>query len=268
MAITHLTRSGLSGQSPGQLFCAGKPDVTEAVGVTMDVFDRIGLSSDSTKEDLEYEITTDFGRLAGLGLDGRLFVDPASLGSYNTLYKAAGVKEGNVYKNLWVSGTEAESYTENDLQGVFGAREQAAARLALFNATKTVYDPLLHLLGVPYDETHQDKNNHPETQLEAAARIKSAFENRTPGTNIEAIDHRQFLMMALMDQVRGEKNQLTELILTRGYMRISKLGRRAVAGVSCVGCVYSYGGRLKLYESDGYADLHLGLGFSVGIEES
>lgn len=58
-----------------------------------------------------------------------------------------------------------------------------------------------------------------------------------------------------------------DLVLSRGFMRVPALGRRAVSGGSYVGSVNSYGGRAYFAEVIGDADGDDGLGLSAGLVE-
>nr|MBP7767275.1 hypothetical protein [Candidatus Saccharibacteria bacterium] len=80
--------------------------------------------------------------------------------------------------------------------------------------------------------------------------------------DLDQLDHRDFAMLALMDRVRGVEPE--DMILSKGFMRVLRLGRRTVAGVSYVGCVRSSGGQLRLVRSYGVAASSLGVGVSMG----
>ena len=254
---------GLTIRPPSQLYLPGTPDVAEAVGVTIEAYRALGYTPD--EEVATESLTKEFNRITEVGYTGRLFVRPPQELGFDTLIEAAEAKRRkNVakiyrYPNLWTPGTEAQHYTEEDLNK---GPATPLARLALFNADQnTGVDPLLHHLTIPADEEAQQKYGGDTNQVTKLEKDKKAFEAQHPDYDLDQLDHRDFAMLALMDRVRGVEPE--DMILSKGFMRVLRLGRRTVAGVSYVGLVNSYGGQLRLSRSDGDAGSNLGVGVSM-----
>lgn len=265
-----MTIEGLAAKTPhvseAPRYQAGTPDVAEAVSVTVEAMSWLGIVEDEVK--LASSLEADFTDVAELGYDGRLFVKPAAeLASFQTLIDGAeGKRPQNFsplfrYSNLWVPDTEADSYTEAELNR---APVLTLARLALFNASfnasETGADPVLHHLDKPFDDVYREEGER--TQLEALDEDVEALETKHDGYDVQTINHRDFAILALMDRIRGVKP--ADQILSQGFMRIPALGRRTVDGGSCVGVVFSRGAYLYLSGSDGDALPAEGVGLSVG----
>jgi hypothetical protein len=250
----------------------------EAAGVTLEAYKLLGYAGDPAAA--EYALEEALNPLANLGYDGRLYVHPPKVVGFAALIAAAegkkpeGIEEAFIYPNLWVHGTEKESYTQEDLDE---APAVEGARLALFNPDMdTGVDPMLHHLGIPYDDYAKDRWGGDTTQLAEVEKDKSVFEAKHPELTLGMVDHRDFALLALMDRIRGVDPQASNYIdprsenfvLNTGFMRVAgALGRRSVGGVSCVGGVYSGGGRLDLGRSLGDAGSYDGVGLSVGPKE-
>jgi hypothetical protein len=253
-------------------FRPGTPDVVEAAGVANQAMHELGLSGPDTDKNLE-ELTSAFTNLAAVGYDGRLYVRPSSLVGFDHMVNTAeskrkdGVASAYFYSNLWTPGTEQNSYTTDELNS---GPSSHVARLAIFSATDTGYDPLLHDLGKPFD-SYKDKNidvnpDGEETQTNVLSDHKVAFESQHPGQSLDDVDHKDFVVLALMDRIRGIDTN--EQVLSRGYMRIAKLGRRSVGGDSFVGYVRSCVGQLYFDRGCGYAYRFIGVGRSMGQTEA
>lgn len=267
MAIQGLIEAN---QTPeAGMYRIGELDAKEEALVAVSVLNELGIIGDY---DQTLESTTnDFYALADLGYDGRLIVKPTSeQASFDELLKAAesmrpkDVEELWRYPNLWAPGTEAESYSEDDLNQT--PNKLAVARLVLFNTDETTgVDPILQHLDVPFDDYAKEQWGGESTQIEEVAKDKEAFEAMHPEHDLAGIDHRDFAFMALMDRIKGV--DASEMILNKGFMRMQKLDRRGVGGNSIVGCVRSDDGQLKLGRGFGDAFPHDGVGLSVGLNE-
>lgn len=248
---------------------SGKPDVSEAVGVTIEAYRDLGFVPDV--DQATESLTTNFTPLAELGYDGRLYVEPPAGISFNGLTTAAdgrrakGVDTLYHYPNLWTPGTEANSYTIDELYGNPAIEPQA--RLAVFNADRTTnVDPILHFLNMPYDDKYRDGAS--QTQLEALEALEQAFTGQHPEATMQALGHRATVMLVLMDRIRGVETinpKSADFVLNQGFVRIPNLGRKEVGGDSIVGNVDSYGSRLVLDGGNGRAYSGGGVGLSVGL---
>ena len=249
---------------------AGSPDVSEAVGVSIDASKLLGSTPDV--DAATDSLTKQFNALAELGYDGRLFVEPPAAVSFGDITDAAeGKRPHSVspmyrYPNLWTPGTETNSYTPEELDA---APTDALARLAVFNADReTGADPILHFLNMPFDDKYRE--GAPQTQLEALTAAQAKFEKQHPQAMLQSLGHRAAAMLVLMDRIRGVETvnpQSDDYILNTGYVRIPDLGRRSVGGGSVVGYVDSGGGRLELDGSSGIADPYGGVGLVAGLKE-
>ena len=251
-------------------FRIGTPDVAEATGVANQAMYELGLDGFDTDKNLK-ELADAFNALTTPGYDGRLHFLP-DVPFAHILQTAEGKRQDSVaevwaYHNLWTSGTKKNSYTKAELNtGPAGH----VARLALFNSQNTGYDPILHSLNVPFDNYKGDQTDvNPDsvpTQLDEFKEDRQTVVTRHEGYTLDYVDHRAFAMMALMDRIRGVEPKYQ--ILSQGFMRIPKLGRRTVDGVSVVGHVYSVVGRLRFDRSRGGAHQNGGVGRSMGLSEA
>ncbi len=249
-----------------------QPNVAEAVCVTLEARKILGIPSDPDKDRATEELTGAYSQLLTLGYDGRLYVEPPASVSFKRIVDAAeGKRPADVapvyrYPNLWVPGTEKRGIATKLLNR---APAVEAARLAIFNAdTTTGVDPLLHFLGMPYDNVHRDGAS--QTQLEALEAVKEEFGRRHPKAFLQALGHRAAAMLVFMDRIRGVEKvdpKSDKFVLNTGYMRLPDLGRRAVGGHSVVGNVDSRRGRLWFDGGDGRAPSDDGFGLSAGLEE-
>ena len=249
---------------------SGSPDVSEAVGVTIEASKLLGSTPDI--DTATQALTDQYTALADLGYDGRLYVEPpAEVGFEDIVDAVEGKRPSSVspvyrYAPLWTPGTEAESYKAKELDK---SPLDTVARLAIFNADKTTnVDPILHFLNMQYDDMYRD--GEPQTQLEALAATKEQFAQKHPQTLIQGLGHRAAAMLVLMDRIRGVEKvdpKSEDFVLNTGFLRVPGLGRRTVDGDSLVGRVYSDDGQLGLGGSDGNSLSSGGLGLAVGQKE-
>lgn len=247
------------------MFKLGRPDVAEAVGVTIEAYKALGFSPDVDRA--TETMTAEFESVAQIGgYDGRLFVPvPKEVPFQQLLDTAEGKRPDEVqpaykYVPLWTPGNPNHSgYTAEELDQ---APSTPQARLAVFNASDTGVDPLLHYLGLPYDREAMGQYGGETTQKAKLGEDTMAFEDKRPELELIALDHRDFALMALMDRIRGVDPE--DMILSRGFMRTVHLGRKAVDGGSVVGVVDSDGGQLGFGGSFGGAADDVGVGLSVG----
>ncbi len=261
------------GQYPAQselAFLRGNLDVDEAAGVADRAMYELGLAGQDREKNLE-EITADFMQLAQLGYDGRLHVLPSQHVTFEFILSTAegrrpeGVSSIYRYYNLWTPGTEEESYTETELNV---GPSSHVARLAIYTSLETGCDPVLHHLKKPFDSYKTKKvdvnpDNLP-TQLEELEADKVAFSSRHKGYALDSIDQKAFAMQVLMDRIRGVEPK--KQILSKGFMRVPKPGRRTAGGASYVGEVDLCGGQLHLGTSVGCASPLGGVGVSAGLK--
>lgn len=265
---------------PTAEFRAGAPDVDEAIGVTIEAHRELGYSPD---EDTAREsLKADFGAVAGLGYDGRLYIEPPAEVATDDIIAAAdgkrpdGVDKTYKYPNLWVPGTEKKSYTQGEIDA---APEEPEARLAVFNADKeTGVDDILHFLGegkgMPYDNKYREAGQ--TTQLEAFKALQEKLAEKQAQIVAKILGPRAIAMNVLMDRIRGvdpeAKNYVNhrsnDFILNAGWARVpAELRRRKVDGDSLAGVVYSRRGGLGFDHGLGHALGSEGLGVSVGLPQ-
>jgi hypothetical protein len=191
-------------------------------------------------------------------------VDSHSFGKYPETY---------VYDNLWIPGTEDGSYTHEQLAKSAGAKP--TARLAL-HTNESTQEPLLHFLDLPFDDYAKIVSNPDAetTQLEALKSQKEKVKTENPEVDVLPLSHRDFLMLALIRRIKGEQKQIPAnmpislSISPGGFLLDASLPRTEVDGISVVGCVYSYDGRLHLDGSDGSARSGSGVGIALELKES
>lgn len=255
---------------------AGTPDnVSDVVGTTIEAYKLLGYTPD---EDTATEtLTDDFKALAALGYGGRLFARVPEGTTFSQLINAAegqrrpdSIEPKYIYPNLWTPGTEDDSFTDEALDD---GPAKSLARLVLFNANEqTGVDPLLHHLELPADDYARERYNPGKpTQEEETTRAIAQFTSKHPEHNLDQLDHRDFAVLALMDRIRGTDKvdpRSNEFVLNRGWMRVLKLGRHSVGGVSIVGGVDSCDGQLYLDRDFGDAFGYGGVGLSAGLDEA
>lgn len=248
---------------PAKSIQADVLDVDEAVNTTVELLRQLEVVSD--EESLRSSLTSDYQRLTELG-GGRLYVELPATVTFtslvelaNKLAQKAGFDDVYWWPSFWVPGTEKESVTENELNG---STLGYTARLALYGDNQ--YDKLLHFAGLSYDRKYASRKDA-ATQVKRVDRAVKQFAADHKGANLRASDHCDFLVWYLMDLIRGVP--ASEVVMVGGFMRVPVLGRRAVDGGSCVGFVYSYGGRANLRWSRGLAGDNVGVGLSAGFEE-
>jgi len=242
------------------------PTIALAVSTTLKVYDMLDiLDSEAEAKKAFTERYTDLMQLG----EGRFYPDlTAKQASSEQLWRAAvdlrpqDVADDYRYHELWTPGTEPDSYTEEELDG---SVSDDSARIALFNTDKTGVDPILHHLGLPYDDYAKNKWNPDAstTQLEAIEQDKRAFEAAHPGYSLDQLGFRAALTLVIMDRIANVDPRSEKYILNRGYLR-TELGRRTVDGYSVVGVVNSDVGRAGLGGGRGSADSYIGVGVSAG----
>ncbi|TXG77130.1 hypothetical protein E6P97_02340 [Patescibacteria group bacterium] len=172
---------------------------------------------------------------------------------------------------LWAPDTKAINNTPYTQAELDGGQVKAVTRLALFGAVWTGDDPVLHYTSpaIPYNnETRVAYNPGAETtQLAEFAADKKTFEASQEGRTLDTADHRDYLVWALMDRIRGVNPLSSGFILNNGTMRIARLGRRDVVGGLLVGGVGSNRGQLKFDGSLGGAISFEGLGVVAGQQD-
>lgn len=236
----------------------------EAASTTVQLMKQLGLVI-TDEEALWTSLHNDFARLLTELGRGRPYVElPRSITTErlcelaNELAAERGFSPVFRWKPFWVPGTELQSVTAQEINSV---AEVITARLALFSEKATNADPLLHFLDLPYDGEY--KNWGQTSQLDALAQAQRVFANQHLGASLRAADHRDFLVMYLMDLIREVSAE--EVILAKGFMRVPALGRRTVDGDSYVGIVCSGGGQAYFGRSGGGAYGWDGFGLSAGF---
>ena len=258
-------------------FEQGTPDISEAVGVSLEAMKLLGLAPLDLDQATE-ELTTDFTTLIQPNYNGRLYVLPSeqtSLAHMLTVAegnRAESVNTAYVYSDLWTPGTEPNSFTDSELNQGPKAPE---ARLAIFSSVSKS-DKTLHYLDLPYDDQANNSyhnGNYSTTQLKELAADELVFTSKHPEYTLTPTDVKSFMMHVLMDRIRGQRTEVPldptspDFILNKGFMRLPDLGRRTVDGDSIVS-VYSGGSRVGLGRSYGHARGRGGVGLSMGIKES
>lgn len=238
--------------------------VGEAVNVTVNLLERLGLVDDETA--LRESLSSDYERLTALG-DGRLYLELSATVTTNQLIQLAnglatesGHDQAYLWPNFWVPGTEEGSVTEAELNG---SATSFTARLALFDPDAS-YDPLLHFTNSSFDDKYRDSKKQ-ATQLDLIERVTAEFTTAHAGAMLRAADERDFLVWYIMDLIRGVSAE--NIVLARGYMLVPRHGRRTVDGDSCVGSVDSSGGRAEFGWDFGGALGCGGVGLSAGFLE-
>jgi len=236
-------------------------DVSAAAFLTVLVLKLVGAEIDNEPA-LRETLAAAYTPLAALPNAYRLYPVLPNIVSFEMLLATAeshrprNVRPVYRWKPLWTPGWNENKYTAAELDGV---EKSLVVRVALQNPEDTNYDPLLHLLGVEYDDIH---SSNQRTQLKVWPTLKAEFESEHKGYTLTTVTARDFLVMALMDRIEGKSGQDT--VLSRGMMRCPELGHRTVRDNSYVGSVYSYGGRLYLGKAEGDACRSEGLGLSAG----
>ena len=245
----------------------GKPDVTEALGVSMEALRWLGLRAS------EEQLQQDYKSVASLGYDGRLLpvlaqgvIDFEDLLAGAEGKRPEGVPAVYRYDHLWTPGTKNgrkpyQGYTSKELNA---GLTHSTGRLMLFNREKTGYDPILHGLGLSYDEMYNEEGQ--PTQLDLIAQATEHFMTKHPNHSFGPSETKNYLMLALMDRVRGIEPDSPDFILNRGLMRDPQLGRKKLADGSFVGYVNSYDSRLRLDGANGVANSGIGVGLLAGPE--
>jgi len=256
MAIEGLQR----GQQPNV-------NVSDDVGASFEAMQRLGLVPDALGEQILEDITGDFRALRNSGKTGELYVylrpDLVTIEEINEVSDGGTYLDGRKYpksyvdREIWTPGDE----TEDPL----GANSNwpSHGRLAVHNPNSH-YGPLLHFLKQPFDDRHAEPGE--ETQLEALAGEKEAYEANHPGFNMISLDGRAVAIIGLTRRIKGvdDKGQPIAMPINTGYMNDPTRPRKTVGGLSCVADVLSGVGQLKFYGSVGGARPAVGVGVSVG----
>src|SRR3990167_1812088 len=236
-------------------------NITDAVGASVEALDRLDLVND--RERVVETVTADFELINSSGVTGESFVQiPQRLVKLSGLVETldAGPYPGRdypatyIYHALWTPGNNANGYKDEELGNLEGdetAVWQPHARLAVHNPDSKD-EPLLHFLGQPYDAKYAEQGQ--ETQLEAIAKAKQAYESEHEGFNMTPLNANAVAMIALIRRIKGEA-----MPMEWGFMRDATLPRKFVGGVSFVGDVYSRYGKLKLNDSNGNANPNNGV---------
>lgn len=186
--------------------------------------------------------------------------------------KTKAADPDSYYPNLYISGTEAGSYTKEELDGVACRVSLRGLLLAAPYADRPDVDKALHYLDRPYDDYARDRWNPNKTpQLEVFAADQLAFKSAFPGLSLQLAGHRDFAFSALdtrLGKLGHTKPHSKELpLLSMSYM-CSNLGRRKVGGVPVVGSFLSLGDRLMFGYVDGRARPRSGVGLLAGVNET
>lgn len=265
-------------------FATGTPDIAEAAEVTAEAIHWLGVEVDKTKT--RELATTDFQQLTqAIPYDGRLYVLPA-VGFEYLLAAAEGRKPEGVegvdrYQPAWGDGRGGKGmYTSDQLNA---GPEKHVARLAIFRLGGASFEPTLHYLAdprtgqpIPYDDYARDQwdNDALTTQLEELGCDQKAFADKHPDLELVATDQKAYLMMRLMDLIRGQNttdrldSKSEKFILNKGWMRLPNLGRQKVGGSSFVASVRSGVGQAYFGGGGGNARSVIGVGLSAGRKVS
>lgn len=246
-------------------------DISDEVGASVEALELLGLVED--RDQVTESVKAEFGALDQSGRTGEAYIQlPRGIITLQGLIDVSdsatysGDKrypESYVYHNLWTPGAHPDGYKAEDLDNLKLGEQNATwlphARLAVHNPVSE-REPLLHFLGLPIDELYAEAGQ--QTQLEALAEAAKAYEAEHAGFEMTPLNAKAVAMIALTRRIKGQS-----MPMEWGFMRDGTLPRATVGGVSFVGCVYSYGGQLKLSRSVGSAHSNGGLGVSVGPKQ-
>lgn len=258
MAITGLTL-------PSTNAAAQRPNVGEAVDVTVELFKRLGVVSD--EQSLRESLSGDYERLVAANLgNGRLYPELPAVITFTQLMVVANrlaASEPGYGHVLYqepsqIPGIEKGSVIETETSD---KATSFTARLALY-AEDSAYDPLLHFTGLPYDDTCAKSEEL--TQVKALEEKQVAFTEKHTGASLRAADHHDFLVWYSMDLIRGLPKQ--EIVLADSSMRIPALKYHSAHGDSVIGTVRSSGGQAVLDWLGGLALPWDGVSISAGLE--
>lgn len=257
----------------------------DPAAVTVEALNLLGRITD--RDEALDTIATAYADLSqGVSQPGELYVLPA-LGAGLTLKDMLTFADGASYpgdrtypqtypltqnasdfnNRLWFpqdptkEGYSLDEINRTDVAKDGGGSPVAAAPAARF-ALKTgsvSEDPLLHFLGLPYDDMYPEAGK--STQLAELDKVQAEFaaNGANKGLALTPINAAGFTILALQARIRGEK-----LPVSWGFMRIPQLGRKTVVGYSVVGGVDSDGGQLGFGYSDGFGLGNAGVGLEVG----
>ncbi len=211
------------------------------------------------------QLTNAFNRLARLEIDGCLLLipSPAKI-STNSLLQTLGRKRPRDYLSLWHPSSEPQSYTPEDLNG---HREKSVARLMPYSATEeTEIDPMLHFLGLPYDDRYNQL--HPEadalpTQLAAVAGNRMVFAEQHSGYDMEIACVRSHIVRARL----GYAASMTLDGWHFGSANLpSEMRRRTIGNNSVVGCIELDRESIMLDRTIGLGHPRAGLSLLIGVK--
>lgn len=245
---------------------------SEDIDVAVDALERVALVDDSNREEVRESVKADFEALDAANTAGpRYPALPRRLVSLHQIIKATdsgnyanGAEYPATYldSDLWTPDN-SQGYQAEELGNLeAGETDDSWAphiRIAVKNPDSP-YDKLLHFLGQPYDEKYAVKGE--ETQLEAIAKAKEAYESEHEGFALTPLNDSAFAMLSLMARIKGE-----EMPLASGWMRDATKGRKTVDGDSFVGNFRSNRSKLKFVRDNGNAYPHGGVGLSAGPKE-
>lgn len=247
-------------------------NVTDEVGASVEALEMLGLVQD--RNEVTGSITAELNGISQSGRTGELYIalNKGTISLWGLIAVLDGgvyavdkkYPETYVYDNLWTPGARPNGYTPDELDNLTTTPEQEGlwtphARLAVYNP-ESEQGPLLHFLGLPYDEKHAESGQ--QTQLEVLAAEILAYEAEQGIFAMTPLNAKAVAMIALTRRIKGEP-----MPMAWGYMRDATLPRKPVDGDSYVGGVYSCGRRLSLDGSYGDAGSRGGVGVSVGPKQ-
>ena len=176
--------------------------------------------------------------------------------SWNDLCNLANPYE--TFNNLFIPGTESNSYTMEELDGF----DHGLSVLAMFqNAESSFYDASLMLQDYPWDEKVRYISN--KSNITKKQAIKEFLKAQPfDGIEVSQTSHRDATSMYIMD--RNDKIPADKMFLSCGDM-LTRLGRRDVRGYSYVGTMSSIIGNWFLRAIDGDTFPVNGVGFSAQL---
>jgi hypothetical protein len=180
--------------------------------------------------------------------------------------------KSNLSRRIWTPGEGFDIADVNRLSMPGEPDDPQAmkihARAALTDGPEK-QDPILKLLGLPFDRESPDYEEGQPTQVEELAKLTAVFEADNPGFTHRAITLGDFVILNAQRRLEGRETGVEVPMIGKwGYVVFPYQGRKAVDGDSWVGRANADGGQLGADRSCGYADPDGGVGFSVGLEEA
>lgn len=252
--------------------------ISDAVGANVEALDLVGLVTDYNREAVTLEVARDFHRLGQLGIQGELFVAlPDALASLAVRVAALDAKSKAVHDTripaahvdakFWIPDTAKSVHSREDLGRLgpeYDNRKWISHGRVIVPNPDHPDEPLLHHVGLPYDECYAKLGE--ETQLKLFAAQKARFELTHDGTNLNPLTARDVTIIALIRQIKGEP-----MPFSRGFMHDASLVRvmwNVSREVTFVGIVGSRSGQLRLGKSGGRAHPNIGIAVSAGINDT